>query len=94
MSAVDRLLADTSVEMKRVREVVNGLPKIEGRSRIKPFYGMRTYRGKRRFVVGYSWSRPAATYYGMVYDCVLGYGETFDAALAMAKAKVARAASK
>lgn len=94
MSAVDRLLADKSAEMEQVRDVVNGMPKIEGRSRIKPFYDTRAYRGKRRVVVGYSWSRPASTYYGMVYDCVLGYGETFEAALANAKAKVAGMSSK
>lgn len=64
------------------------------RSRIKPLHEIRNYRGARRHVVGYSWSRPASPITGMVYDCVLGYGLTAEAALADARSKIAIVVSK
>ena len=51
------------------------------RTRIKPLYEQRTYRGKLRWVVGYSWSRAGAgSVSGTVYDAILGWGESFDLA--------------
>lgn len=58
----------------------------EKRTDINPIYAFREYRGKRRHLVGYYWSRPQATYYGMAYDCILGYGDTPEAAIEKMKA--------
>lgn len=87
MSRLDKLLDVKSAETELVREVVSKIAKPAERAYIKPFSENRAYRGKRRQVVGYSWSRPASTFHGRVYDCVLGYGDSFDAALKMARAK-------
>lgn len=60
----------------------------EKRTRIEPMLDKKQYRGKA-WVVGYSWMRPAATYHGMVNDCVLGWGDTPESALAHAKSRFA-----
>ena len=59
------------------------------RSDIKPLLWKKLYRGKNQWVAGYSWSRPGSPYYGMVYDCVLGWGETPERALSDMRERVA-----
>jgi hypothetical protein len=55
-----------------------------------PLVSIRVYRGKRQYVVGYEWVRPYSNYYsGLVHDCVLGWGETFEAAVDRMKKKIA-----
>ena len=54
-----------------------------------PVAERRKYRGKDRCIVGYGWTRPYSHYAsGLVYDCIMGYGETFEEAIAMMKRKV------
>lgn len=54
-------------------------------------YGRRQYRGKERYVAGYSHSRIGAHHFnGIVYDRILGYGETQEAAIAMMQNKLIR----
>ena len=57
-----------------------------GRFHISPFTAYRVYRGKERFVVGYSWSRPYSHYSkGIVYECVLGWGDCYETAINKAR---------
>lgn len=52
-------------------------------------YGIRDYRGKRRYVAGYSYSRVGAHYAsGVCYHRIIGYGETQEAAIAMMRQKL------
>lgn len=54
----------------------------------RPFVGLRHHRGKRRFVVGYTWSRPGSHFMkGLVYEHIMGFGESFEEAFAKANAK-------
>jgi len=66
------------------------VPKREGWCR--PEYvvdGTRNYRGKRRFVAGYSHSRLYSHHAsGLCYDRILGYGDTQDEAIAMMERKL------
>lgn len=68
------------------------LPKVsvpKTRRLFGPMTGRRTYRGKEQCVVGYSWVRPGSHHLkGLVYDCVLGWGETYDAAIAKMKERI------
>jgi hypothetical protein len=74
-----------SVENALVR---SRIPK--DRAWAKPWAERNDYRGKRRCLVGYSWSkRHSSLSRGRVYDAVLGYGDTFDEALAMMRARQA-----
>jgi hypothetical protein len=63
-----------------------GVPK--ERLDIRPEWGRRKYRGKDQIVVGYSWCKG----YGRtarVYDTVLGWGPTLDAAFDRAEQRAA-----
>lgn len=71
-----------TVLLSKIREFA--IPR--DRTGIKPYYNVREYRGKWQWVVGYSWSRPYSHHMtGLVYDCVLAWGETFEAAMIRAK---------
>jgi hypothetical protein len=51
--------------------------------------GKRVYRGRERYVAGYGHSRLYSHHMsGLVYDRVLGYGDTQEAAIAMMRAKL------
>ncbi len=69
--------------------VVSLLPQMpSGRRLWAPLVEIQKYRGKRQYVVGYTWSKPYSHHMsGLVYDCVLGWGETFDAAVERMKKK-------
>lgn len=59
------------------------------RGHIRPLCEQRVYRGKYQWVVGYTWSKIGSNpRSGTVYDAVLGWGDTFDAALEKARTKV------
>lgn len=54
-----------------------------------PLVTRMKYRGKEQCVVGYTWTRPQAhSMSGIVNDCVLGWGDTFEQAIEMMRAKV------
>lgn len=54
------------------------------------YVGHRLYRSEQRCVVGYYWHRPYAHHLsGLVYEAVLGYGNTFSAAIERMKDRVA-----
>lgn len=89
MDRAEKLVKANNPQLDSIRPLLNGLPKVKGRSHIKPMLETRMYRGKRRVLVGYTWSRPASTFYGRVYDCVLGYGDSFEEAFKMAEEKAA-----
>lgn len=55
---------------------------------IKPLYQVRTHENKIQHLVGYAWSAPRTTYYGDVFDCILGAGDTPELALEEAIRKV------
>jgi hypothetical protein len=56
---------------------------------LTPLAEVRKYRKKNRHIVGYTWTRPYSHHMsGMTYDAVMGYGETWDDAIAMMKAKL------
>lgn len=59
------------------------------RAGIQPFARMATYRGKRQWIVGYSWHKLYAHHAsGRVYDCILGYGHSLEDAIEKAKARI------
>lgn len=80
--------------VERLQHITAELPRPElpiDRSFRGFFHKRGTYRGKARYLIGYSWTRVGAHYaMGRVYDVVLGYGDSFDAALENAKARVRR----
>jgi hypothetical protein len=54
-----------------------------------PVAERRQYRGKIRYVVGYGHSRLYSHHFsGLVYDRILGYADTLEAALAMMERKL------
>ena len=80
------------------KEILPSLPRIKCggnkyggifyRSIIYPIVNRRLYRGKLRFVVGYSWVHPYSHFVsGIVHDCILGYGDNFAEAVTMAFSK-------
>jgi hypothetical protein len=90
VSQATKDLLKTRTEIRgKVKEMLKGVTVPANHARIEPYYTVRTYRGKRQHVVGYSWSRPCSTYHGNVYDRVLGAGETADEALAKMKETIA-----
>lgn len=53
--------------------------------------GIRQYRGRKPYVVGYSWSRPYSGHAtGKVYERILGRGYDFESAVADANARIAK----
>ena len=53
--------------------------------------GRRKYRGKERYVAGYGHSRIGAHHMsGLVYDRVIGYGDTQEVAIADMKRRLAQ----
>jgi hypothetical protein len=80
-------------------ELIRGLAGLfsmpQGRSLHSWFLRRAIYRGKGRFIVGYSWKRTYSHHLsGRVYDAVLGYGDDFDAALADAVRRESRKLAK
>ena len=74
------------MEAKEVRSQVESLIKLAripaNRVGKSALCGIRDYRGKRQWVVGYSWHRPGAHHAnGLVYDAILGWGESPELAL-------------
>ena len=54
--------------------------------------GKQQYRGKIRYVAGYTESRSGSHYAsGLVYDRIMGWGETQEAAFEMMKRKLTQA---
>lgn len=73
----------------QIRDIMSKLPKQENRTRMTPFFDRRTYLGKLRHVVGYWYCRPGSNpRSGVTYDCILGYGDTIEEAIAKAKEKI------
>lgn len=74
----------------RIRALFSRVPPREGwRSPNWPLLAKQRYRGKERWVAGYSHCRNYAHHFsGRVYDRILGYGDTKEAAVAMMAIKL------
>lgn len=82
MSNDAKQLADAISEILKEVSIPNG------RSRIMPFFGSRTVRGKVMCVIGYTWCRQYSHYAtGLVYERILASGETYQDAINKARRK-------
>jgi len=54
-------------------------------------YGKRLYRGRDRYVAGYGHGRIQSGRNGAVYDRILGYGDTQEAAIEMMRRRLTAA---
>ena len=72
-----------------MKPLVMGLEVGEFRRVLNPLVARRKYRGKEQYVVGYVWTRKYSHHLsGMTYERVLGWGETWTAAIDKANHRV------
>lgn len=82
----------TAAELRaKVEELVGAIPTKPNRLRDGPLIAQRLYRGKVQVCVGYYWHRRGSHHLsGIVYETVLGWGETPEDAIKMLTASVNR----
>ena len=75
---------------QQIKDWFSVVPDRDGWERPKyAVYGKRKYRGKVRYIAGYSHSRLYAHFMtGSVTERILGYGDTQDEAIAMMRRKL------
>ena len=78
---------ENEMDVGQAREAIDtrvGAFRTSKRSVIRAFASRRMYRLKWRFVVGYQWCRPYSHHMsGKVYECIVGWGNSYEEAVAM-----------
>lgn len=83
-----------TIRSEKIAEALRGLLTMRpGRSFRRYAHGQYMRVGKRRYFIGYTWTRTHANpMTGVVHDVILADGDDFDSALAAAVAKLKKAA--